>query len=156
MGCVKWAREHVHRMWRAWETKYFSLGRVFSGVHNAIKHICFYNIGLVWRLPHLNTGRNTHMLLGPLGARGQQTWWCHGHCAPGGARGFIDLRGTHFMCSMSPPWLTYLRKQSTRKSFPPSFLQTLTQLCLVRLWENFLFIELSVMINVPMHGFVHV
>lgn len=118
-------------------------------------HICFSNIRLVWRLPPLNTSKNTHMLLRPLGARGQQTWRCRGRCAPGDARGLIDLRDTRSVCGMPPPWLTNLRKQSTRKSFPSSFLQALTQLRVDRLWENFLFIELSLMIDVATHGLEH-
>lgn len=65
--------------------------------------------------PCSNTGRNTHRLLRPLGERAQQTWWCHSHCSPGGARGLIDLWRTRSVCGMSPPWLTYLRKQSNRK-----------------------------------------
>lgn len=140
MGCVKRAGEHVHKLWHAWEMKYFSLGRIFSGIRitwwsTSWVHICFDNIKMVWRLPHSNTGRSVHMLLGPLGARGQADM-----VVPPGVPGDLSIYGgTHSVCGMKRPL----------------FLQAVTQLGLVRLWEIFLFIELSLMIDVPMHWLLH-
>lgn len=53
---------------------------------------------------------NTNLLLGPLGARGLQTLWCLGRRSQWRARGLIDLWKAHSVCSVTPPWLTYLRK----------------------------------------------
>lgn len=65
--------------------------------------------------------------------------------------GLIDLRGDS-LCVWYEMTVINISEKTVKqkKRSPPSFLQAVAQLGLVRLWEIFLFIELSLMIDLPM------